>query len=212
MPRNPKPKTRNPKKTAKRLSAAARARAKRVRLIVMDVDGVLTDGRLFYGVGAGDVKAFHALDGHGIKMAQRAGLLTAIISGRKSEAVAERARELQVSEVHQRSLNKLEAYEEILARHGLTDEQVACIGDDLVDIPLLLRAGLAVAVPNGDDEVKRRAHYVTRRAGGEGAVREVIDLILEARGLRAKLLERYLSARPPATPGTLPPAMEPEGK
>lgn len=165
-------------------------RAQAVRLLVLDVDGVMTDGRLWYGPKGQEFVAFHILDGHGIRMAIRADLTLAIITGRESEAVARRARELGIREVHQKALDKLAVFEELLARRHLTAAQAACMGDDLPDLPLLRRAGLAISVPEAAEEVRAAAHYVTRRPGGQGAVREAIELLLRSQGSRALQVER----------------------
>lgn len=174
-----------------RIPAAVIKRAKLVKLLVLDVDGVMTDGRLWYGPNAQEFTAFHILDGHGIKMAIRADLALAIITGRESEAVARRARELGILEVHQQALDKLAVFEELLARRDLSAAQAACMGDDLPDLPLLRRAGLAISVPGAADEVRAAAHYVTRRPGGQGAVREAIELLLRSQGSWGLEMERY---------------------
>src|SRR5574341_1464924 len=164
-----------------RIPAGLAKRAKAIKLLVLDVDGIMTDGRMIYSPD-GDQMAFHILDGHGIKLALRCGLALAIISGRESAMVTRRARELGIQEVHQRVLDKLPVFESLLQRKRLTGAQVACMGDDLPDLPLLLRAGLAIAVPGAVDEMREAAHYVTRRGGGKGAVREAIELLLKAQG------------------------------
>ncbi len=185
---NPKSQIRNP---SRRIPRSVVRRAKAIRLLVMDVDGVMTDGRVIY-TAAGDAQvAFDIQDGHGIKLALRCGLSLAVITGRESEVVAQRARELGIREVHQKALDKLSVFEDLLARGGLAAPQVACMGDDLMDLPLLLRAGLALAVPGAVDEVRAAAHYVTRRPGGRGAVREAIELLLKAQGHWATVMERY---------------------
>ncbi len=157
----------------------------------MDVDGVMTDGRVIYAAGGDAQVAFDIQDGHGIKLALRYGLSVAVITGRESEVVAQRARELGIQEIHQKALDKLAVFEDLLARAGRLASQVACMGDDLMDLPLLLRAGLAVAVPDAVDEVRAAAHYVTRRPGGRGAVREIIELLLKSQGLWTTVMERY---------------------
>ena len=157
-------------------------RATSIRMIMMDVDGVLTDGRIFYSTDGAEIEAFFVRDGLGLRAAQRAGLLTAILTGRASGAVARRAKELGISEINLGIANKIETYEMILHRHGLTDEAVAYIGDDVNDLPLFARAGLAVAPADAADEVKSRVAYVTARGGGRGAVREAVELILKAQG------------------------------
>ena len=175
----------------RRVAPDVLARARAVRLVILDVDGVLTDGRIIYGTGGMELKAFDVRDGHGVKMFHQAGLRTAILTGRTSEVVGRRAEELGIADVVQNAKDKLAAYRELLARHALADAQVACVGDDVTDLPLFARAGLAVAVPGAAPEARAAAHYVTRRAGGRGAVREVLDLILKAQGLWAEALARY---------------------
>jgi len=179
------------KRRGQKIPAAVIRRAKAVKLLVMDVDGILTDGRVFCTAGGGTQVAFDIQDGHGIKLALRAGLRLAIITGRESEVVTQRARELGIAELHQQALDKLVVFQELVARHRLTPSQVACMGDDLLDLPLLLRAGLAITVPGAVDEVRAAAHYVTRRPGGRGAVRETIELLLKAQGHWAAVMERY---------------------
>lgn len=160
----------------------------------MDVDGVLTDGRIIQDSQGHELKIFDVKDGHGIVMAHRAELKTALISGRESETITRRAQELGIEIVFQKIWNKLEVYEKILGDTHLDHGEVAYIGDDLIDIPLLRRVGLAVAVADAVDEVKAHAHLITQRAGGQGAVREVIELILRAQGVWDALLERYTKA------------------
>lgn len=177
---------RSSKRNQRILGKSLRTRAQRIRIVLMDVDGVLTDGRIFLCADSKgnktDIKVFHAHDGVGLKLARATGLLTGLITGRDSPAAVQRAREIGMDFVYQAQDNKLLAYEEILAHAGATDPEVCYIGDDLPDIPILKRVGLAVSVPNGAPEARRAAHYVTTRRGGEGAVREVIELILKARG------------------------------
>ncbi len=174
--------------------ARLRARARRIELLLMDVDGVLTDGRIYllgWPDGAvSELKVFHAQDGAALKLARELGLRTGIITGRLSAATEERAREIGIEFLCQNASAKLPAYLQILRQAGLEDAQVAYIGDDLPDLPVLRRAGLAIAVNNAVPEVKRVAHYVTRCRGGEGAVREVVELLLRARGQWQRLLRR----------------------
>ena len=158
------------------------ARAKRVRLAIFDVDGVLTDGTLYIGARGEAFKAFNILDGHGLKMLREAGVATAILSGRKHAAVDRRAKELSIDHVVQGRSDKVPEFEKLLKRLELEAHACAYVGDDLPDLPVLRRCGLAVAVANAVEAVKSEAHYVTRAAGGRGAVREVCDLILAARG------------------------------
>jgi 3-deoxy-D-manno-octulosonate 8-phosphate phosphatase (KDO 8-P phosphatase) len=169
-------------------------RARKTRLLIMDVDGVLTDGRIIQDCHGHELKVFDVKDGHGIVMAHRAKLRTGLISGRESETITRRAEELGIELVFQKIWNKLEVYERILVDTALTHDEVAYIGDDLIDIPLLRRVGLAVAVADAVEEVKAVCHFITQRPGGQGAVREVIELILRAQGYWDTLLERYTKA------------------
>jgi 3-deoxy-D-manno-octulosonate 8-phosphate phosphatase (KDO 8-P phosphatase) len=161
-------------------------------MLVMDVDGVLTDGSILFAGGRREIKAFFVHDGLGLRMAQRAGIVTALISARESKMVTRRAAELQISEVYQRIEQKIPIWEELLRKYGFLPEHVAMVGDDLTDLPLLLRAGLSIAVANAVDEVKRRADHVTSLPGGKGAVREAVELILRAQGRYEEELKRYL--------------------
>jgi 3-deoxy-D-manno-octulosonate 8-phosphate phosphatase (KDO 8-P phosphatase) len=167
-------------------SAKAAARARKIRVLLMDVDGVLTGGQIYLQpLSDGTVvemKAFHSQDGAGLKLARDAGLRIGVISGRQSAAVTRRAEEVGMEFVYQGRAEKLGAYEEILRVAGVHDTQVAYIGDDLPDLPVLQRVGLALAVANAVPEVGRAAHHVTRRGGGEAGVREAIEAILKAQG------------------------------
>jgi 3-deoxy-D-manno-octulosonate 8-phosphate phosphatase (KDO 8-P phosphatase) len=173
-------------RASERISSAVQQRARKIRLLLMDVDGVLTDGRIrlqsLPDGSALEMKVFSAYDGAGLKMARAVGLRTGLITGRDSPATARRAQEVGMEFVFQDRGQKLGAYEEILAESGLRDAKVAYVGDDLPDLPVLTRVGLAIAVANAAPEVKRAAHYVTRRSGGDGAVREVVELLLKAQG------------------------------
>jgi 3-deoxy-D-manno-octulosonate 8-phosphate phosphatase (KDO 8-P phosphatase) len=155
-------------------------RANDVRLLVLDVDGVLTDGRLYFTARGEETKCFHVRDGAGIVQLLRDGLQVAVISGRDSRAVDRRMSELGVTWIRQGVEDKLTALRELLDILGLTPQSVACVGDDLADLPLLEAARLAVTVADGHPSVKSRAHFITQAPGGQGAVREVCDLILEA--------------------------------
>jgi 3-deoxy-D-manno-octulosonate 8-phosphate phosphatase (KDO 8-P phosphatase) len=166
-------------------------RAKRIKLLLMDCDGVLTDGRLTLLADGDEQKTFHARDGQGISLFHRAGLKTGIISGRTSSAVERRARELGMTYVRQDVHGKLKVLEEFLAEARLSAVECAFVGDDLPDIPVMQRVGLAVAVADAVDETKNAAHYVTAHKGGRGAVREVTELILKAQGRWEELMERY---------------------
>ena len=163
----------------------------RIRLLILDVDGVLTDGRIIIDDDGVEQKQFYVRDGSGIKYWHRAGNVSAILSGRKSGAVVARARELGIAVVRQGAKDKLAAYESILAETGFSDGETAYIGDDLPDLPVLRRVGFPAAVADGVPEVRRAALYVTERPGGRGAVREVIEKLLRLQGRWAKVLERY---------------------
>jgi 3-deoxy-D-manno-octulosonate 8-phosphate phosphatase (KDO 8-P phosphatase) len=162
--------------------AALLERARAVRLAIFDVDGVMTDGTLYIGAQGEAFKAFDILDGHGMKMLQAAGVATAILSGRSSEAVARRAAELSVAHVIQGSADKVADFERLIAAVGVVPAQCSFVGDDLPDLEIMRRCGLAVAVANAVAEVRQCAHYVTRASGGRGAVREFCELVLRARG------------------------------
>lgn len=163
------------------MSQAIWERAKRIKMVIMDVDGVVTDGRIILGSRGEELKNFYVQDGEGISLAREKGLILALISGRKSRVVERRAKELKIKEVYQNVSEKIEVYGKLLGKYGLRDEEVAYIGDDLGDIPPLRKAGLAFSPTNGVKEVKKIAHYVTRASGGRGAVREAIDIILKAK-------------------------------
>ena len=167
-------------------------RARRIKLLILDCDGVLTDGRIIMLPDGDETKAFDVKDGHAIVMAQRAGLQVAIISGRKSSIVRARAKELGVAHLYEMSWVKMEPFEKVLAEEALSDEQVCYVGDDVVDIPLLRRAGLAVAVADAVEEVKQYSHILTTRPGGRGAVREVIEFILKSQDKWDEAMSRYL--------------------
>jgi 3-deoxy-D-manno-octulosonate 8-phosphate phosphatase (KDO 8-P phosphatase) len=180
-----------------------RARARKIKLLLMDVDGVMTDGRIYYlphvretsGTRSrrmAETKTFHSRDGLGLRLARDAGLKTGIISGRGSPVVEYRARELDIDFIVQDALEKLLPYRTILCDAGLKDEEVCYIGDDIVDLPVLTRVGLAVGVGNGHPLLRRHVHYWTRCPAGRGAVRETIELILIAQGKLDAIVKRYL--------------------
>ena len=154
----------------------------RVRLLVLDVDGVLTDGRLFYGPKGELLKAFHVRDGYGIKKVAESGITVAIISGRKSEAVARRAKELGIRHVTQGANDKLAALRKLAKARGVSLEECACVGDDTPDAPILAAAGVGIAVADAHDDALSVADLITTRSGGQGAVREVCDWLIAARG------------------------------
>jgi 3-deoxy-D-manno-octulosonate 8-phosphate phosphatase (KDO 8-P phosphatase) len=155
-------------------------RARRIRLLILDIDGVLTDGSLYFDAKGETLKVFNVRDGHGIKMAQRAGLEVALVSGRRSDAAFHRARELSINRFFEGVRDKVAILEQLLAALNLTPPEVAAVGDELVDLPLFHRVGLAVAVADAVPEVRAAAHWVTTLPGGQGAVREVCDLLLQA--------------------------------
>jgi 3-deoxy-D-manno-octulosonate 8-phosphate phosphatase (KDO 8-P phosphatase) len=169
------------------------ARAAKVRLMIFDVDGVLTDGSLHYGVDGEVIKTFNVLDGHGIKLLQTVGIMTAIISARKSDIVARRAADLGILHLRQGVHDKRTAFEHLLAETGVDASACGFIGDDVIDLPVLSRAGFAASVPDGHPEVRARVHYVTQAAGGRGAVRELCDFLLRAQGSYEAALAPYLA-------------------
>jgi len=165
-------------------------KAKKIKLLILDVDGVLTDGRIVYSDSGEELKLFDIKDGHGIKLLMREGIRVAIITGRRSLAVEKRAADLDVKAVFQGVQNKIEAYEEILKSNSLVDTEVAAVGDDLLDLPVLKKCGLSFAVPGAAEEVKQGADFITKNEGGRGAVREVCEFILKAQGLWEKASAR----------------------
>jgi len=176
-------------------SAQAIARAKEIKLFLMDVDGVLTDGKSYYlptfNTGLFETKGFDAHDGLGFHFLNDVGIETGFITGRKSEAVEARAANMHVKYLRQGNLQKEQDYEDILKSADVSDRQVAYIGDDFTDVPLLKRVGLACAVANARDEVKPYAHFICQAKGGEGAVREIIELILKAQNKWSAVLTKY---------------------
>lgn len=163
----------------------------KIGLLLLDVDGVLTDGGIIYDGNGLETKCFNVRDGHGIKMLQRHGIEVGIITGRTSIVVDIRAKELGIDLVYQGALKKLECYEEIKVKKGLLDSQIAYMGDDVIDVPVLRRVGFAAVPVDCLAEVRTVAHYVTSAGGGKGAVREVCDLILKARGFWGEIAVRY---------------------
>jgi len=167
-------------------------KAKHIKLVIFDVDGVLTDGSLYLGDDGQEYKAFHSRDGHGMKMLQHSGVEIGIITGRSSEVVKHRMAGLGIEHVYQGRLEKLPAFEELAAVMGLAESQVAYVGDDVVDLPIMVRAGLAIAVQDAHALVKTHSHWQTPSAGGRGAAREVCELIMEAQGTLEDELRKYL--------------------
>jgi len=185
-------------KNSRRAPASVVKRAKRIKLFLMDVDGTLTDGSvcLISKMVSGDLselKIFDAHDGAGLTLAHIMGIKTGVITGRNSAATAQRAKETKMDFVFQGRAKKLEAYEECQRLSEVGDAETAYLGDDLPDLPLLQRAGLAVATANAVEEVKRAAHFVTRAGGGHGAAREVVELILRAQGRWGEAVPKALA-------------------
>ena len=169
-----------------------RERAARVRLVVFDVDGVLTDGSLFIDAVGREIKAFHSRDGHGMKMLQQSGVDIAIITGRTSDVVEHRMKSLGVKYVYQGQEEKLPAFLELMAKLNLEPEQAAYVGDDVVDLPVMCRVGLAVAVQDAHALVCQHAHWQTSEPGGRGAARAVCELIMAAQGSLDASLQSYI--------------------
>jgi 3-deoxy-D-manno-octulosonate 8-phosphate phosphatase (KDO 8-P phosphatase) len=202
----------------------AKSRAKKIKLLLFDVDGVLTDGKLFFfpapagaqqttqeqaakhggqgGFGLAsqsfvEAKGFHAHDGAGISLARLGGIKTGLITKRISETVALRARDLKLDFVHQGIQDKLGVFRDILRQEGITAAEACFVGDDVIDLPVMWNCGLAIAVANAREEVKRDAHYVTKHAGGDGALRDAIEFILKTQGKWKKVVAEYIGERSP---------------
>nr|WP_027160150.1 3-deoxy-manno-octulosonate-8-phosphatase KdsC [Methylobacter luteus] len=167
-------------------------KAKKLKLLILDVDGVLTDGKLFFDNDGNEYKAFHSRDGHGIKLLRQTGVEVAVISGRKSSSVALRMKNLGIEYVYQGHENKIAAFNEIIGKLRITPDQAAHVGDDLLDLPIMTRVGLAIAVDDANFAVKQRADWCTTLPGGHGAVREVCDLIMQAQGHFDDVVNAYL--------------------
>jgi len=170
---------------------SAKRIAENIKLLILDVDGVLTDGSIILDNDGNEYKAFHVRDGHGIKMLHRAGINVAIITGRHSKVVERRAHELGITEVFQKCLDKKTAYVHLLEQFSLKPEEVAYIGDDIIDAPIMAVVGLPVAVSDAAEEAKKFAVMVTKNRGGRGAVREVTDFLLKAKGLWQGMFDAY---------------------
>jgi 3-deoxy-D-manno-octulosonate 8-phosphate phosphatase (KDO 8-P phosphatase) len=168
--------------------------ARNIRLLILDVDGVLTDGSIILDNEGNEYKSFHVRDGHGIKMLIHAGIKVAIVTGRYSKVVSRRAQELGITEVFQKCFDKNAAFTSLIEKYSLSEGEVAYIGDDIVDAPIMRRAGLPVSVADGDEELKKFALLVTKHRGGRGAVREVTDLILKSQGLWERMFREYFEA------------------
>lgn len=165
-------------------------KAKKIKLLILDVDGVLTDGRIVYDNFGDELKFFNVNDGLGIYLLRKAGIKTVIITAKKTRAVIRRAKDMRVAAVYADHY-KLKIYQKVLRKFRVKDEEVCFIGDDLIDLPIMKRAGLAVAPPNAVEEVKKSSHYTTQKQGGKGAVREVIEIILKSQGLWDKAIAIY---------------------
>ncbi|MFZ3136482.1 MAG: HAD-IIIA family hydrolase [Thermodesulfovibrionales bacterium] len=165
--------------------------AQKIKLLVLDVDGVLTDGSIILDNKDNELKSFHVRDGHGIKMLINAGIRVALITGRHSKVVERRALELGIKDIFQACYDKRVAYKDLSVKYSLNSDEIAYVGDDIVDIPVLMMCGLPVAVSDADDEVKAFAKMVTNKRGGKGAVREICDFLLKAKGLWKEILDGY---------------------
>lgn len=163
----------------------------RINLLLLDVDGILTDGRIIINDRGEETKAFHVRDGHGIKLVQRAGIRVGLLTGRESGVVVHRAAELGIDLVVQGAKDKLIEFEALLERESLTSAEVAYLGDDLIDLPVLRRVGFSATVADGVPEVRAEVDYVSAHAGGDGAVREVCEMLLKAKGVWERVTERY---------------------
>jgi len=163
----------------------------KIKLLILDVDGVMTDGSIIMDDEGRESKSFNVLDGHGLKMVQRYGIRVAILTGRQSKVVEYRAKDLGITDVYQGALNKKEVFEKIIGKHKLSADEVAYLGDDIVDIPVLKRVGFSAAVADALDVVKKSVNYVTKNKGGHGAVREVCEMILQAQGKWPEVEAKY---------------------
>lgn len=167
-------------------------KAKKLKLLILDVDGVLTDGRLFFDNQGNEYKCFHARDGHGMKLLQQTGVEIAVISGRKATSVTLRLQNLGITHIYQGYDDKILAFNAIISKTGLAPQQIAYMGDDILDLPVMRRVGLAIAVQDANFAVKQRADWCTDLPGGLGAVREVCDFIMQAQGHFEAILQHYL--------------------
>ena len=180
------------------LNPSVLALARPIKLVLFDVDGVLTDARLILGDDGQEYKAFNSKDGHGLKMLQRNGVAVGIITGRTSKVVEHRVRDLEIRHVYQGCKEKLPVYEQLIAELGLAPGETAFVGDDVVDLPIMLKVGLAIAVQDAHALVRRHAHWVTPSPGGQGAGREVCEMLMYAQGTYTNEMQRYFSVPPSA--------------
>lgn len=167
-------------------------RAQKIKLLILDIDGVMTDGRIVYGNYGDELKFFDVQDGFGVLLARSAGMKVAIITAKGSKVVKMRAKELNIDALYQNATNKLKALQKLLKKTKVAEEEACFIGDDLVDVPVLKKVGLAVAVPNAVNEVKSCAHMITAKTGGRGAVREVCDFLIKSQGKWEEATSKYL--------------------
>jgi len=176
------------------MDATLKERASKIRMLVLDVDGVLTDGKLYFDHAGNELKAFNTRDGLGMKALQRCGIEVAVITGRKSEAVAHRMSQLGIKHVYQGREDKLNAFQHLLDITGFDEYEICYAGDDWIDLPVMMRAGLAISVADAEERVKEHAHWITQRNGGDGAVREMCNLILAAQGKDQTILDEILAS------------------
>jgi 3-deoxy-D-manno-octulosonate 8-phosphate phosphatase (KDO 8-P phosphatase) len=176
----------------KLIDAELNAKAKHIRLLILDVDGVLTDGRLFFDKSGEEYKSFHSRDGLGLRLLWQTGVEIAVISGRKSKTVADRMKMLGIKHVYQGYIDKRLAFKEILQSTKIAPEHIAYVGDDLIDLPVMMQVGLAIAVADANFAVRDFAHWCTILPGGQGAVREVCDRIMLAQGTHQEILDSFL--------------------
>lgn len=167
-------------------------KAAKIKLLILDVDGVLTDNRLYYSNDGNELKTFYTRDGHGMVLLRKSGVQMAIITGRKSELVAKRAQDLKIDHLYQGVPDKLPSFEDLMNKIGITHDQVAYIGDDILDLPILMRIGLSVTPADGEDEVKTRVDYVSPHRGGNGVVREICELIMKSQDTWQQHMDFYL--------------------
>ncbi len=173
------------------MNKSLKDKAKKVKLLVLDVDGILSDGKIIVSDQGHEIKHFNVYDGFGIVLFQRQGFKVAIISARESEAVKARAKDLKISRVYLNARNKLKVYQRLVKSLKLSDEEVCFMGDDLPDLSVFQTVGLAVTVPNAREEIRTIAHHVTKTAGGQGAVREVVEMILKHKGMWDSVVKEY---------------------
>jgi len=176
------------------MDATLKERASKIRMLVLDVDGVLTDGKLYFDHAGNELKAFNTRDGLGMKALQRCGIEVAVLTGRKSKAVAHRMSQLGIKHIYQDREDKLNAFLHLLDITGLDEHEICYAGDDWIDLPVLMRAGLAISVADAEERVKEHAHWITQRNGGDGAVREMCNLILAAQGKDQTILDEILAS------------------